>query len=70
MGLNSAFKGIKQRSQSHSIKISGEAASADIEPTRAFTVEFKKIIGGNDFPPDIKNYVRRSNCVVYERCVA
>jgi hypothetical protein len=54
MGFNSAFKGLKQRSQSHSIKIGGEAAGADIGAIRAFTAEFKKIIGGNDFPPDIK----------------
>jgi len=28
---------------------SGEAASADNEATRAFTAEFKKIIGENNF---------------------
>jgi len=35
------------------IKISGEAASADIEATRVFTTEFKKIIEDSDFPPDL-----------------
>jgi hypothetical protein len=44
----------KQRSQFYCIELNGEAASADIEATRAFTAEFEKIIGGNDFPPDIK----------------
>jgi len=48
------FARFKQRSQIHCIKISGEAASAaDIEATRAFTAEFKKIIEDNDFPPDL-----------------
>ena len=37
----------------HCIKISGEAASANIEATRAFTAEFKKIIEANDLPPDL-----------------
>jgi hypothetical protein len=31
----------------------GEAASADIAATRAFTAEFKKIIDESDFPPDL-----------------
>jgi hypothetical protein len=35
------------------LKISGEAASADIEATRAFTAEFKKIVEDNDFPLDL-----------------
>jgi len=35
------------------LKISGEAASADIEATRAFATEFKKIVVENDFPPDL-----------------
>jgi len=34
-------------------KISGEAASADIEATCTFTAEFKKIMEDNDFPPDL-----------------
>ena len=42
----------KQRLQIHCIKISGEAASANIEATCAFTTEFKKI-EDNDFPPDL-----------------
>ena len=37
----------------HCVKISGEAANADIEATRAFIAEFKKIIEENDFPPDL-----------------
>ena len=36
------FASFKQRSQILCIKISGEAASADIEATRAFTTELKK----------------------------
>ena len=36
------FASFKQRSQIRCIKISGEAASADIEATRAFTTELKK----------------------------
>ena len=44
---------LKQRSHIHCVKISGEAASADIVATRAFTTEFKKIIEDNDFPPDL-----------------
>jgi len=47
------FESFKQHSQIHCIKISGEAASADIEATRAFTAEFKKIIEDGDFPPDL-----------------
>ena len=47
------FARFKQRSQIHCIKISVEAASADIEATRAFTAEFKTIIENNDFPPDL-----------------
>ena len=47
------FVRFKQRSQIHCIKISGEAASADIEATCTFTAEFKKIIEDNDFPPDL-----------------
>ena len=43
----------KQHSQIHCVKISGEAASADIEAARTFTAEFKKIIGDNVFPPDL-----------------
>jgi len=43
----------KQSSQFHCIKISGQAASADIEATCAFTAEFKKIIEDNDFPPHV-----------------
>jgi hypothetical protein len=42
------FTTFKQRSQIHCIKISGEAASADIEATRTFTAEFKKIIEDNE----------------------
>ena len=42
-----------QCSQIHGTKISGEAASADIEVTRVFTAEFKKIIEDNDFLPDL-----------------
>jgi len=38
--------------QIHCIKIIEEAASADIEATRVFTAEFKKIIE-DDFPPDL-----------------
>jgi hypothetical protein len=34
-------------------KFSGQAVSADIEATRAFTAEFKKIIEDNNFPPDL-----------------
>jgi metal-dependent amidase/aminoacylase/carboxypeptidase family protein len=34
--------------QIHCIKISGEAVSSDIEATRAFTVEFMKIIEDNE----------------------
>ena len=36
------FASFKQRSQIRCIKISGEAASADIEATHAFTTELKK----------------------------
>ena len=43
----------KQCSQIHCTKICGEAASADIEATRAFNAEFKKIIKDNDFPQDL-----------------
>ena len=50
---NGCFARFKQRSQIHCIKISGETASADIEATRAFTAEFKKIIADKDFPPDL-----------------
>ena len=46
------FARFKQRSQIHCIKFSGEAASANIKATRAFTAEFKKIIEDNDFPSD------------------
>ena len=35
------------------MKIGGEAASADIEATCAFTAEFKKIVEDNDFPLDL-----------------
>ena len=44
------FARFKQRSQIHCIKISWEAASADIESTRAFTTEFKKIFEDDNFP--------------------
>jgi len=47
------FARFKQHSQIHCIKISGEAAGADIEAIRSFTAEFKKIIEDNDFPPDL-----------------
>jgi len=47
------FARFKQRSQIHCTKISGEAASANIEATHMFTAEFKKIIEDNDFPPDL-----------------
>ena len=47
------FARFKQRSQIRCIKISVEAASADIEATRTFTAEFKKTIEDNDFPPDL-----------------
>jgi hypothetical protein len=43
----------KQPLQIHCIKISGEAASADIEATCMFTADFKNIIEDNDFPPDL-----------------
>jgi hypothetical protein len=46
------FAWFKQRSQIHCKKINGEATSADIDATRAFTAEFKKIIKDNDFPLD------------------
>jgi len=39
--------------QIHYTKISGQATSADIEATRVFTAEFKKITVDNDFPPDL-----------------
>jgi hypothetical protein len=42
------FARLKQHSQIHGIKISGEAVSADTEATRAFTVKFKKIIEDNE----------------------
>ena len=38
------FASFKQHSQIRCIKISGEADSADIEATRAFTTELKKIL--------------------------
>ena len=47
------FARFKKCLQIHCIKISVEAASADIEATRVFATEFKKIIEDNDFPPDI-----------------
>jgi len=47
------FARFKQHSQIHSIKISGEAVSADIEATHTFTAKFKKITEDNDFPPDL-----------------
>ena len=47
------FARFKQCSQIHCIKINGQAASANIEATHAFTTEFKKIIGDSDFPPDL-----------------
>ena len=50
---NGCFARFKQRSQIHCIKISGETASADIEATRAFAAEFKKMTEDNDFPPDL-----------------
>ena len=47
-----SFARFKQCCQIHCIKISGEAASADIEATRVFTAEFKKIFEDNGCPPD------------------
>jgi len=47
------FASFKQRSQIHCIKISGEAVSADIEATHAFTAEIKKITEENGFPVDL-----------------
>jgi hypothetical protein len=47
------FARYKQCLQIYFIKISGEAASADIEATHVSTAEFKKIIEDNDFPPDL-----------------
>jgi len=47
------FARFKQRLQICCIKISGEAASADIEATRAFNAELEKIIEISDFPPDL-----------------
>ena len=47
------FTKFKQHSQIHCIQISGEAASAHIEATRAFTAEFKKAIGDDDSSPDL-----------------
>jgi len=47
------FARFKQHSQIHYIKISGEAASANIEANCTLTAaEFKKIMEDNDFPPD------------------
>jgi hypothetical protein len=46
------FARFKHLSQIHCIKIRGEAVSADIEGTRAFTAEFKKIIEKNGFSSD------------------
>ena len=43
----------KQCLHIHCLKINGKAASADIEATRTFTAEFKKMIDGNDLPPDL-----------------
>ena len=50
---NGWFTRFKQLSQIQCTKISGQAASADIEATCAFTAEFKKIIEDEDFPPDL-----------------
>jgi len=47
------FARLKQCLQIHCTEICGEAASANIEATRTFTVEFKKITEDNDFPPDL-----------------
>jgi len=52
------------------IKICGEAVSAGIEATCAFTAEFKKITEDNDSSPDIKKGMGRSKCIVYKGCVA
>ena len=52
-GSKGWFARFKQCLQIPYIKVSGEAASADIEATREFTIKFKKIIENNDFPPDL-----------------
>ena len=39
--------------QIHCIKVSGEAASADIEATRAFNADFENIFEDNDFLPGL-----------------
>jgi len=47
------FGRFKQHWQIQCVKISGEAASANIEASCVFTAEFKNIIEDNDFPPDL-----------------
>ena len=53
IGSKGSFGRFKQSSQILCVKIGGEAVSDDIEATRVFVADFKKIIVGNDFPPDL-----------------